>query len=115
MHGIGTYRTNYSVISIHNTVLSLFPHYHCSFNITVPLLSLLLYYHYSFTITVTLPSLFFHCHCSSTITVPLQGGVLISSNSLTGLSSNSTTATVEDLPTADYHVFQVGIHIVLLQ
>ena len=51
----------------------------------------------------------FYYYCSFTITDPLQGGVLISSNSLTGSSSNSTTATVEDLPTADYHVFQVGI------
>ena len=88
---------------------------HCSFTITAPLLSLLLYYHCSFTITAPLLSLLLYYHCSFTISdpllslVPLQGGVLISSNSLTGSSSNSTTATVEDLPTADYHVFQVGI------
>ena len=101
---------------------------HCSFTITVPLLSLFLYYHCSFIITVPIlslavpiPSLLLHYHCSPllsltlyyhrsfTITDPLQGGALISSNSLTGLSSNTTTATVEDLPTADYHVFQVGI------
>ena len=62
----------------------------------------------AFTITVPLPSLILHYHSSFTITDPSQGGVLISSNSLTGLSSNTTTATVEDLPTADYHVFQVG-------
>ena len=67
------------------------------------LLSLFLHYHRSFTITVPLLSLTLH------ITEPSQGGALISSNSLTGLSSNTTTATVEDLPTADYHVFQVGI------
>ena len=69
------------------------------------------YYYYSSDSTITAPllSLFLHYHCSFTITVPLQGGVLISSNTLTGLSSNSTTATVEGLPTADYHVFQVGI------